>query len=81
MRHGDVRHCDVCGAVIQRDTPYRAGWATPAAVASAFEEGAAPHPTFAREADGTVRFDVCGRCVAECPELATVTSEAVDRVS
>jgi len=81
MLQDDLRRCDVCGESIARGTPFRSAWATPAALADLHEGDPVWWPTYEREADGTIRFDVCTRCVRESGALDRLTSEAIDQLS
>ena len=83
MLKDDQRLCDICDEVIPRGIEYRAGWTIPEAVEEWFEEQPDPsrHATFSVEPDGTVRFEVCMRCVMEHGgELMKLTEARVDHV-
>ena len=80
MLRDDLRHCDVCGELIARGTPFRSGWTTPATLADLHEGDPGWWPTYQREPDGTIRFDVCTRCVSEGGALEGLTTEAIDRL-
>ncbi len=77
MLQHDQRFCDVCAEPIPRGTPYRCGYTIPEAVAAWFDD-ARFLPTFTQEPDGTVRFDVCGRCATGSESLQAHSQPAVD---
>lgn len=76
----DLRRCDVCGELIARATPLRSGWATPAALPALHEGDPVWWPTYQREPDGTIPFDVCTCCVIDSGTLEALTSEATDQL-
>lgn len=76
MVRDDLRHCDTCGDVIPRGTPYRSGWTTPDMLDDLFVDAPAYWPTCDREPDGTVRFDICFGCVSESATLEHLTTAA-----
>jgi hypothetical protein len=78
MLWNDLRLGDVCGEPIARGKPFRSGWATPAALRDLHEGDPGWWPTYQREPDGTIRFDVCIRCVNESGTLEGLTSEGID---
>jgi len=80
MLRNDLRLCDVRGEPIKRGSPFRSGWTTPDALRDLHEGDPAWWPTYQREPDGTIRFDVCARCVSEGTALEGLTSEAIDQV-
>lgn len=80
MIRNEERICDACMETIPRGTAYRAGWTIPQAIAKWQRANTARAPTFTPEPDGTIRLEVCERCMAELPGLAEVTEERVDAV-
>lgn len=69
-----TRTCDVCGEAISSAATYYEGRTTAEAAAPLLD---APDlrlvPTFEQEADGEVRFDFCGDCVARSRNLHALT--------
>jgi hypothetical protein len=80
MLRNDLCLCDVCGEPIARGTPFRSGWATPATLRDVHAGDPGWWPTYEWEPDGTIRFDVCARCVSESGALEGLTSEAIDQL-
>jgi hypothetical protein len=80
MFRSDLRICGVCGEPIARGTPFRSGWATAATIGDRHEGGRCWWPTDDREPDGTIRFDVCARCVNQSGTLEGLTSDAIDHL-